>query len=118
MLGATHTHAHEPIARPSHAIAFQNTVQFGGRYPGWISATPEGLTPQRFGQFGTLRALFDTPNHLAQRFNLAFGFKSWVARWIVVIAELFAHAAVAHPYDITGGQVHQTGAIAFAHEVQ
>ena len=118
VLRAAQADAHQTVARPAQAVAFQDAIQFRGRHNRWIAAPSERLPLQSFRKFRALRPLFDVADSFAQRSNLFFGVECRIARRIVVILQLFRHAAVAHTHHVARREMHQPRVVALSQKVQ
>ena len=118
MLRAAQTDAHQTVARPAQPVPLQNAIQLRRGHHRCIAASAERLPSQRFRKLRTFRALFDTPDRFAQRINFLFGVKFRIARWIVVVLQLFRHAPVAHAHDVARRKMHQAGMVALAQKIQ
>ena len=103
---ATHSGADEAIFRPADAIAFEHAVEFDGWGFCRIGATAQGLALESFGEFGALRAFFDVVDHFAEGFDFFVGVKFFVFGGIVIVAEFFVDATVAHADDVAGREMH------------
>ncbi len=79
MLRTPQPNAHQAIARPARAIAFQHALQFFGGSIGGIDAAAQRLATQSIGQLRTFRTRFDALNRFAQRSNFALRIESRVA---------------------------------------
>ncbi len=118
MLCALHAGADKAIADPTGAIAFGNRVKFTWSDFRRIACTAKGLAAKGFRQFRTFRPLLDALNHFTERSDFLFGIEIGMAAGIVVGAEFFVDAAVAHADHVAGGEMHQSGVVALAQEIE
>ena len=118
MLGATHTHAHEPIARPASSIAFQNTVKLRGRSGSFIATSSQRLTTKGLVELGALGTFFDAANGFTQRRDFALGVELGIAGRVIIVVQLFGNAAVAHANNVASRKMHQAGVMALAEKIE